>query len=316
MERAPGTSQSFCELRDRGAQLVAPTSLVAPDLITITAHVAPNAQEGERTGWIVLRRDGEVRRIPFWFRVTNPRLPAVEAPLLDAPGTYAASTSGANALVRTYRYPEGTGNTRRVLRGPETAFRVRLSRSAANLGVAVISQDPGVHIETRIVVQRDENRLTGRAALPLVTNPYLEDFGACSPTSAALLPEPGEYTIVFDSASRSTAGNFTFRWWIDDVTPPRIQLLEDRGRVLSARVTDSGAGVDPASISYSIDGGRPRRPTFDSQSGIATIELRNAKSGEHLLEVRASDYQEAKNTENVPNILPNTRILRAAMILS
>ncbi len=297
----------------RGVRVTAPATVEAPDLITISVDVQPNAREGERTGWIVLRRNGDSRRVPFWFRVTKARLPDVSAARLSSPGMVAASTAGGTTLVHRYRYPQGTGATRRSLRGPEVAYRVRLSDPVANLGAVVISEGSGVAVEPRIVERNDENRLVGRSALPLVINPYLERFGQRSPTSAALLPGPGEYTLVFDSASRKTAGGFVFRWWVDDVAPPRIRVPAKRGRVFSARITDAGAGVDPASISYSIDGGRPRRPRFDPETGIATITLRNAKPGRHELEITAADYQELKNTENVPRILPNTRTLKTTV---
>lgn len=299
----------------RGVRVTAPTTVEAHDEITITVDVQPNAREGERTGWVVLRRNGESRRVPFWFRVTKPKLPNVNAGRLSSPGTVAASTAGGTALVHRYRYPEGTGTARRSLRGPEIAYRVRLSDPVANLGVVVISEASGVAVEPRIVERNDENRLVGRSGLPLVTNPYLERFGRRSATSAALLPGPGEYTLVFDSPSRRTAGSFLFRWWVNDVAPPRIRVPAKRGRVIRARIVDAGAGVDPASIWYSIDGGRSRRPRFDPRTGLATITLRNAKPGRHELEITAADYQELKNTENVARILPNTRTLKTTVIV-
>ena len=44
--------------------------------LQLNEHLRESARaaELEHTGWIVLRRDGRVRRVPFWLRVTRPRL--------------------------------------------------------------------------------------------------------------------------------------------------------------------------------------------------------------------------------------------------
>ena len=39
------------------------------------------------------------------------------------------------------------------------------------------------------------------------------------------------------------------------------------------------------------------------------------KPGKHRLRLQASDYQESRNMENVPPILPNTRVLSAAIVV-
>jgi hypothetical protein len=45
------------------------------------------------------------------------------------------------------------------------------------------------------------------------------------------------------------------------------------------------------------------------RGGVVRISTRGLRPGRHRLTVRISDYQEAKNTENVARILPNTRTL-------
>ncbi len=150
-----------------------------------------NAPEGERTGFVVLTRGAERRRIPFWYRVTRPRLPEAAAVTLDGPGTYRGNAAQGAAMVSTYRYPDGPSLVRRVLPGPEQVFRIVLRRAAANLGVSVIGAAPGVAVHPRIVLGADENRLAGASALPYVGNPYLTSFLAQSTSVAVLLPEPG-----------------------------------------------------------------------------------------------------------------------------
>jgi hypothetical protein len=157
----------------------------------------------------------------------------------------------------------------------------------------------------------DENRLTGNAGLPVAINPYVERFGTARPVAGAIRPSPGAYDVVFDTPARTAPGAFTFRFWIDDVTPPTVRLLgaavKPRSR-LELIVTDGGSGVDPSSLEASIDG-RPAIVVFER--GRALVSVGATPSGRHRLVFRASDYQELKNNENVSQILPNTRTLRA-----
>ena len=56
--------------------------------------------------------------------------------------------------------------------------------------------------------------------------------------------------------------------------------------------------------------GAPAATTY--RQGHAVVSLRTVRKGAHKLVVTVSDYQELKNMENVPQILPNTRVFRAA----
>ena len=76
---------------------------------------------------------------------------------------------------------------------------------------------------------------------------------------------------------------------------------------------DAGSGVDPASLQATIDG-KPAEIVY--ARGRATISLARASRGRHTPVFRAADYQELKNMENVPKILPNTRGLRVRFTVS
>jgi branched-chain amino acid transport system permease protein len=94
-----------------------------------------------------------------------------------------------------------------------------------------------------------------------------------------------------------------------DVTPPLLRVQAGRvqsGSPLLVAATDAGAGVYPESIQARVDGSLVRAPFHD---GVVTISTRGLQPGTHRLRLRVSDYQEAKNTENVGPILPNTRWL-------
>ena len=71
--------------------------------------------------------------------------------------------------------------------------------------------------------------------------------------------------------------------------------------------TDAGAGVDPTSISATLDGARARAAFSGGTIRIA------ATKGRHTLVIRVADHQEAKNMEDVPVILPNTATLRTTL---
>jgi subtilisin family serine protease len=295
----------------RGVTIVVPGTVSVAGTLRVTARVARGAAEGEVTGFVVLSRSGERRRIPFWLRVAAPRLATERRTLLRRPGTYRGNTAGKPGRVSTYRYPD---DPRRLgvpvnLAGPEQVFRIRLRRPAANFGVAVISQAPRVRVQPHVMYAGDENRLTGYAGLPLDINIYRQQFFNPVPVAGAIFPTAGFYDIVFDSVSRARAGRFTFRFWIGDTTAPAVRVVSARGSVLTLAVTDRGAGVDPRSLSAVVDGNM-RAVTYRRDSGRALVDIGGLGRGTHQLVFTASDYQETKNNENMSRVTPNTLTLR------
>jgi subtilisin family serine protease len=295
-----------------GVSVTAPARAIVPGGLVVTARVGARAPQGDTTGFVVLSRAGQTRRLPFWLRVTAPRLARHRARVLTRPGTYRGNTRGRRSLVSVYRYPDNPAGIglQRLLNGPEQVFRFRLRRPAANLGVAVLSPSS---VQPRIVVGGDENRQAGPTALPLNTNPYLPTFLDPVPVSGVIRPAAGTYHVVFDSATRAGAGRFRFRFWVDDAAPPRVRLVTSSvraGGVLVASATDGGAGVDPRSVFARIDA-RLFRPAI-YRGGRIRIPLSGISPGRHRLTLQVSDHQEAKNMENALRILPNTTVLTAA----
>ena len=278
-----------------------PRTVTVPGELRVPfADVARTA--AEQSGYAVLQRDGEVRRIPYWFRVATPQLPSPTRTLTRT-GTYTGSTVGRARRVQEYRYPV-VANARQL--GPEQVFRFALGRAVANFGVAVLRGG----VQPRVVRAGDENRLVGIAGLPFNINPYVDEFGDAQPVAGAIRPASGAYDVVFDSRQRGD--RFTFRFWVDDVLPPTARLLGATARsgVVRVRVADAGAGVDPRSLEATV-AGRNRRVRL--ANGVASVDLKGLSRGTHPLVFTVSDYQEAKNMENVTQILPNTRVLRATI---
>jgi hypothetical protein len=218
--------------------------------------------------------------------------------------------------VSGYRYPTLPGEdgpVSAVLRGPEQVFRVRIGQPVANFGVVIVSRGRRTRVEPRVVTAGNENHLTGYAALPFNLNPYLENFFEPVPAAGALSPLPGLYDIVFDSRTRAGAGRFTFRYWVNDVTPPTIELLTKsvrRGEPLRLRARDIGSGVDAATVRVDIDGDEAFE--VEVQNGVVVVPTADLSPGRHTVRLQISDYQESRNMENVARILPNTRVLRAS----
>jgi subtilisin family serine protease len=311
-----GAWQVLLVRRDRttGANIVLPPTVTVPGALAYEAVTGPAATQGNFSGYIELRRGTDVRRVPFWGRVAVPAL-ARHTPLdLRRAGVHKGTTARRPAFVTRYRYPEspdGVGVTT-FLRGPETVYRFRLTRATRNFGVVVTQQASGTRVEPRILSGLDENRLTGYAGLPVHHNPYLEGFQRPVLAAGALSPLPGEYGVVFDSATRAGAGRFTFRFWIDDVKPPTLRLrtrtVRHGAESVLVSATDAGSGVHPDSVHATIDG-RLTRAKYER--GVVRVRVTGFAVGRHRLRLRVSDYQETKNTENVARILPNTRTLTA-----
>ena len=241
-----------------GGTVAAPASVTVPGRLDVTATAS--TQQSDVTGFVVLTLGTNVRRIPFWFRTSAPKLGTEPHGTLKATGTYRGTTAGKPSIVDAYRYPASPSGVPSA-NGPEQVFRFALTRPVANFGVVVTG---GAHVAPRVVYAGNEDHLTGYAGLPLVINPYLDSFGTESPVAGAIRPAPGAFDVVFDTPAGVSPGAFTFRFWVNDVAPPAVKLLtrapKSRGN-LELTITDAGSGVDPHSLKVTIDGAPAARPT-------------------------------------------------------
>jgi hypothetical protein len=298
---------------------VAPSAstVVAGTPVDLVATAAANAAEGEATGFVVLTRGTDVRRVPYWFHVETARLATEPFRTVARAGIYTGNTRGKPSLVSSYRYPDhSTGAQFPVdLGGPEQVFRFTLTRPVANFGVAVLSHAPGVQVSPRLVIGADENRVIGNTGLPSDLNPY-SNYGRPEPVVGAVLPTPGVYSIVFDTPSGARPGIFTFRFWMNDITPPKAKLLTrsvTQTQPLRVAVSDSGSGVDPASIAISIDG---ILSDYHLKRGVLTVPPSHLARGRHRLRLSVADYQETKNMEDVlSGATPNTRVYTTTFVV-
>jgi hypothetical protein len=304
----------------RGVSLAAPRTVTVPGTISFRASASRTARTADSTGFLVLTRGSDVRRIPYWLHVSVRALAREPHILLHGPGVYHGDTRRGRALVSSYRYPSDAAElgVRVRLPGPEQVFRFVLRHPAVNAGAVVTSEAPGVHVSPRLVRAGNEDLLTGEAGLPLRIDPYEDGFYALEPAVGVFRPLAGAYDLVFDTASRRFAGPFTFRFWVNDTTPPSARLLTravSAGSPLLLKVSDRGSGVDPQSMFATVDG-RFRSVLYRPSTGIASVLTAGLKRGSHRLVFTVADYQETKNTEDGARTLPNTRRLAATVRIS
>ena len=291
------------------------TTVSAGGSISFTLAVAAGATEGDATGFVLLTRGSDVRRVPYWFGVEAPKLGTEPHRTLTHAGLYGGNTAGKASLVTTYRYPVGGGGSIPLsLGGPEQVFRFVLKREVANFGVAVVSHARGVRVSPRLVTAGDENRLLGNTGLPIDLNPY-SNYGIPEPVVGAVLPTPGAYDFVFDTPTGGKPGPFTFRFWIDDTKPPNVRLLTPavtRTQPVELAVTDAGAGVDPSSLEVRVDGSLA---DYTFRRGIVAIASSHFARGTHRVRITVADYQETKNMEDIlGGATPNTRTLLTSFV--
>ncbi len=314
---APWSVSIHAQSMPHGAKLTpAGTTVVAGASLALRLTVSSTARAGDGTGFVVLTRGNEVRRVAFWFHVEVPKLALDPHRTLRAPGVFRGDTKGRASRVSSYRYPElglAPGVPTR-LGGPEQVFRFTLERQVANFGVAIIGHAHGVRVSPRLVARDNENRVVGYTGVPASLNPY-QGFSSPEPVVGAVLPDPGTYDFVFDTPTGAKPGAFTFRFWVNDTSPPSIRLLGGKhilGRPLRLAVHDSGSGVDPQSFHVRV-GGRAVRLGYTR--GVLSVRTRGLRPGKTSLVVTASDYQETKNMEDVGPVLPNTRTRRTSVTL-
>jgi subtilisin family serine protease len=314
---APWNVSVHAQSMPKGTQLAPHAkTLVAGARLALRLTVSPTAHAGDGSGFIVLTRGADVRRVAFWFHVEIPRLGLDPHRILWGPGPYRGNTAGKASHVSSYRYPQrglAPGVPLR-LGGPEQVFRFTVRRQVANFGAVIIQTAPGVRVSPRLVADDDENRLVGYAGLPVSLNPY-QGFDRAEPVVGAVLPAPGNYEFVVDTPTGAKPGSFTFRFWVNDKTPPSVRLLQRSatiGRPIRVALRDSGSGVDPQSIHARI-GGRSVR--FRYANGTLLLRTKGLRPGKRSVVVRAADYQETKNMEDVGPVLPNTRVLHTTVTL-
>ncbi|MDX6407956.1 MAG: minor extracellular serine protease Vpr [Gaiellaceae bacterium] len=312
-----------------GASLAVPAALLVPpggeaDLAAV-ARASADAVAGEDYGFIILRRGEVTRKIPYEFFVGRPQLGRLQPRHLER--FQAGDTVNGPNRVSTYCCPSAPFGQPPDYVGPamnesgtETLYVTSVDKPVANIGVAVVSSRAGSIVDPWFLGSANERDVQGYAGTPVNVNELMYDFSLDIGAAGASFPKVQRFYVAVDSGSDDFTqsprpGSYVLRSWVNDVRPPRIQLLTKRvaaGRpTIVARVLDKGAGVDPLSLVIGYRGVLVGAVLYDPTTGIAIFPLPAQASkipaGRTRAVLTASDYQEAKNVNSVgADILPNT----------
>ncbi len=319
------------------ASVSAPSSVTVPEggtaSIAVSARAPGGSPTGDGQGFIVLRRGDVERRIPYLFLVSNPALAGATVTELDFSNE--GSTTSGSSRAKAYRFPTSPFS---LLTDPgdpldesgaEEVYSLLLDRPVLNFGVAAEPLTPGAQIDTFVLGSLDENSVQGLAGTPTNVNP--QTFGYLLPAGAAgaSLPTAKRYFVAVDSghdpAGRSLGGRYRLHAWIDDFSPPFVDLetrrTASRRGLIVARVLDDGAGVDPLSLAIVYSGIAVGAAVYDAQTGLALFPIPPdappLRVGRNSLLLVAADFQEAKNVVGLTaDPLPNTALQEVTVTVS
>jgi len=156
-----------------------------------------------------------------------------------------------------------------------------------NIGVSILAQTTGALIDPWYLGSLDENTVQGDAGTPVDVNALTFDYLGAIGAAGSSFPRQGRFYVAVDSnrtrfTDRSAPGRYILRSWVNDVTPPSLQLLTTRvsaGRpTLVFRTLDSQSGVDPGSPRDRIQRRARRRQLV--RSHLRSRHLRAAVSSE------------------------------------
>ena len=335
------------QVASAGAAIDVPGSVsVAPGgqvTFQVVARASAGAPTGDNFGFVVLRQGGVTRRIPYGFLVSRPGLASAQ-PIQLRPTQNGDTRDGADRA-RAYRYPSSPFAVTGLFGidqpvdedGREDVYFIDVPQRATNVGVVVTSPEPNpiapiesllnAPIHPWFLGSLDENDVMGYGGTPVSVNSsgpdYLFNIGAAG---ATLVP-PGRYFVSVDSGrdpftGRSLAGPYTLRSWVNDVRPPRVELVTTTVSAgfpsLVLRATDTQSGVDPLAVSVVYSDLLIGATQFDSRTGLAVVPIPRAAvafaAGRVPIRLVVADYQESKNV-NVEgnNPLPNTALRRVTV---
>ncbi len=204
--------------------------------------------------------------------------------------------------------------------GAERVYVTRVNEPVANVGVSILASTPGSVVEPWLLGSLDENDVQGYAGTPVNVNDLTFDARIDIGTAAAIFPRQQSLYVAVDSGrdeftGRSRGGRYILNSWINDVTPPFVELVTQRvstGRpLIVARALDLGAGVDPLSLVLAYKRVLIGAAAYDPFTGFILFGLPpdapKLVAGKAAAVVVASDYQEAKNVNTIgDDIMPNT----------
>ncbi len=182
------------------------------------------------TGFVVLRRGGVTRRIPFWTRVERPQLGGSgQRRCTRRRGATRATRAAGRARVSSYRYPDDPSRRRPLERSSRPGAGVsRAGRSrVANFGVASSPRERASSSRRGSWLRRRREPAGGRSRAARRHQPVPRLVRATRPVSLLSYRRAVSTTSSSTRARAPSPATFSFRLWIE------------RHRRLRARAADT-----------------------------------------------------------------------------
>jgi minor extracellular serine protease Vpr len=322
-----------------GTAVELPGNLIVPPggatEIAVAATAAAGAPTSDSYGFILLRRGAALRRVPYAFFVSKPALASSVPRRLLA--RQVGDTRRGESRVSVYRFPAAPFGPHPTYTGPavledgsERLYVTHIDEPVVNFGVSVVDWASTAVVDPWLLGSADENDVEGYAGTPVNVNSFTANYRSNVGAAGAVFPRPKSYFVSVDAARdpftrRLQSGRYVLRSWVDDVFPPRVQVLTRHvaaGRpTFVARIVDRSrkrramSGIDPTSIELNYRGTIVEVSEYDPATGLAVFALpRSAprvRVGKWRATVTAADFQEAKNVSTPGGVvLPNTTVMR------
>jgi minor extracellular serine protease Vpr len=307
--------------------------------IAVAAQAAAGAPTSDNYGFVLLRRGTVTRRVPYAFFVSNPAIAVHEPRRLRT--LQVGNTRIGASRVSVYRYPTAPFGPHPTYTGPpvqedgaERVYVTHIDEPVINFGVSVVSSTRNSLVDPWLLGSLDENDVEGYAGTPANVNSFTTNYRFNVGAAGAVFPRPKRFFISVDATrnpftNRLLAGRYVLRSWVDDVFPPRVEVLTTRvaaGRpTIVARILDasprprSSSGIDPTSIVLNFRGVLVGVSAYNPSTGLALFvpprEAPRIPRGRTRVTVTGADFQEAKNVSSPGgSVLPNTTFARLRIV--
>jgi hypothetical protein len=287
---------------------------------------------GTDTGFVVLKRGNDVRRIPYDFFVARPGLASQTAVPLKT--LQSGDTRKGKNLATIYQWPAAPfglppnpSALPMIESGKEHLYVMSVSKPTVNFGVAIVSESAGSLIDPWMLGAPDENTVQGYAGTPVNVNGTMVDYKGDIGVAGTVFASAGKFYVSVDSnrdpfTKKALDGRYVLRSWVNDLRPPKVTVLTTKvaaGRpTIALHVTDSQSGVDPFSALLAYGNNLIGAAAFDPRSGTLIFPIPAEASalppGRPTVLLVVSDNQESKNVNTIgANALPNTTIKAAKL---
>ena len=217
-------------------------------VVQIIARASAGAVQGDNFGFVLLRRGGDVRRIPYAFSVSRSSL--TDAAVTPLKPIQSGDTRAGDDRASVYRWPTSPFSILGIFGvdpsvnedGKEKIYSLDITKQAMNAGVVVVRPAPRLNASIALSARlepadppvvhglaRRERRARVRGH-PGERERHAPRLPLLDRSRGRRLPAAGRYYVSVDSGrdlftGKSLAGPYTLRSWVNDVKPPIVKVL-------------------------------------------------------------------------------------------